>query len=66
MLTMLPFEMEAIRASPETMLVREELYEKKRKSKSPIAETESAPRSPMWNQRLLKTPPYPPKMRLKK
>ena len=41
------------------MLAREELYEKKRKSKSPISETESAPKKPNVEPKVSKdtTPP---------
>ena len=46
MLSVLPLEMEAIRASQDTMLAREESYERKRKSKSPVAETVSATKKP--------------------
>ena len=46
MLSVLPLKMDAIRASQDTMLAREELYERKRKSKYPVAETVSAPKKP--------------------
>ena len=60
MLSVLPLEMEAIRASQEKMLAREESYEKKNKSKSPVAETESAPKKSNVEPKVTKdtTPGY--------
>ena len=65
MFSVLPFEIEAIRASLEKMLARVESYEKERKSKSPIVETESAPKKPNVEPKVSKDTTLPTKDEIK-